>query len=167
MAFLTGYVMPKAYYEKVGADGFEAAPVGSGPYKVDRFERNAFLKLSAHEGYWGGAPAFKSVIIKFVPDASSRVAEIDSGKSQVVFDITYEEFDRLKDEGSGLKGVTTPVSDIAHDLPQRYRAVMTDPNVRHGGGAYSIDKQLLVDRLLRWLRRARSTRLQAPEYVSL
>ena len=35
MGFLTGYVLPKAYYEKVGAEGFETAPIGSGPYKVD------------------------------------------------------------------------------------------------------------------------------------
>ena len=26
MSFLTGYIMPKAYYEKVGAEGFEAEP---------------------------------------------------------------------------------------------------------------------------------------------
>ena len=43
MSFLTGYVMPKAYYESVGADGFETAPVGTGPYMVEKYERNAFL----------------------------------------------------------------------------------------------------------------------------
>ncbi len=31
MAFLTGYVLPKAYYEKVGAEGFEKKPIGTGP----------------------------------------------------------------------------------------------------------------------------------------
>jgi ABC-type transport system substrate-binding protein len=36
MGFLTGYVLPKAYYEEVGAEGFEAAPIGTGPYMVDR-----------------------------------------------------------------------------------------------------------------------------------
>lgn len=160
MAFLTGYVLPKAYYEKVGSDGFEAKPVGSGPYMVDRFERNAFLALKAHEGYWGGAPAFKSVIIKFVPDASSRVAEIDSGKSQVVFDITYEEYDRLR-EKPGLKGVTTPISDIAMIFINDVEP-MTDKNVRLAA-SYAIDKQLLIDRLLRGYGVKIDT-LQAPEY---
>ena len=32
--FLTGYVLPKAYFEKVGPQGFEAKPIGSGPYVV-------------------------------------------------------------------------------------------------------------------------------------
>ena len=48
MSFLTGYVLPKAYYEKVGAEGFEAAPIGTGPYMVEKFERNAFVRLKAN-----------------------------------------------------------------------------------------------------------------------
>ncbi len=162
MAFLTGYVMPKAYYEKVGSDGFEEKPIGSGPYMVERFERNAYLALKAHEGYWGGPAAFKSVIIKFVPDASSRVAEIDSGKSQVVFDITYDEFDRLK-EKPGLKGVTTPISDIAMIFINDVEP-MTDKNVRLAA-SYAIDKQLLIDRLLNGYGVKIDT-LQTPEYAA-
>ncbi|HWT29890.1 MAG TPA: ABC transporter substrate-binding protein [Propylenella sp.] len=160
MGFLTGYVLPKAYYEKVGPQGFEAAPIGSGPYNVVQFEQNAFLKLAAHDGYWGGAPAFKSVIIKFVPDATSRVAEIDSGQSQFVFDIPYEEFDRLK-EKPGLKGVTTPISDIAMIFINDVEP-MTDKNVRLAA-IHAIDKQLLIDRLLRGYGVKIDT-LQTPEY---
>jgi peptide/nickel transport system substrate-binding protein len=160
MGFLTGYVLPKAYYEKVGPEGFEKAPVGSGPYKVVEFQQNAFLKLAAHDGYWGGAPAYKSVIIKFVPDATSRVAEIDSGKSQVAFDIPYEEYDRLKDK-PGLKGTTQPVSDIAMIFLNDVEP-MTDKNVRLAA-IYSIDKQLLIDRLLGGYGVKIDT-LQTPEY---
>ena len=47
MAFLTGYILPKAYYEKVGAEGFEKKPVGAGPYMVDEYQGNAFLRLKA------------------------------------------------------------------------------------------------------------------------
>jgi peptide/nickel transport system substrate-binding protein len=160
MGFLTGYVLPKAYYESVGAEGFEAKPVGSGPYKVEAFERNAFIRLSAHESYWGGAPAYKSVVIKFVPDAASRVAEVESGQSQVAFDIPYEEYDRLK-EKPGLKGVTTPISDIAMIFLNDVEP-MTDKNVRLAA-IYSIDKQLLIDRLLRGYGVKIDT-LQTPEY---
>ena len=64
MAFLTGYVMPKAYYEKVKAEGFEAKPIGTGPYMVDQFERNAFVRLKANPNYWGGKQAFNTVIFR-------------------------------------------------------------------------------------------------------
>ena len=146
MSFLTGYVMPKAYFEKVGAEGFEAKPIGTGPYMVDQFERNAFVRLKANPDYWGGKPAFETVVFKFVPDATSRVAEIESGSSDVTVDVPFEEYDRLKSK-DGLAGVVTPVSDIGmiflnNDGP------MLDKNVRMAA-AMSIDKKAIVDKLLR------------------
>lgn len=162
MGFLTGYVLPKDYYESVGPEGFEEKPVGSGPYTVEEFQRNAFLRLSANEDYWGGAPAYKSVVIKFVPDASSRVAEVESGKSHVAFDIPYEEYDRLR-EKDGLRGATTPVSDIAMIFLNDVEP-MTDRNVRLAA-AHAIDKELLIDRLLNGYGVKIDT-LQAPEYAA-
>lgn len=162
MSFLTGYILPKAYYEKVGAEGFEAAPVGTGPYMVDNFERNAFVRLKANPNYWGDKPAFENVTIKFVTDAASRVAEIESGSSQVTLEIPYEEYDRLI-EKDGLSGTVTPISDIAmiflNDID-----VMKDKNVRQAA-AMSIDKELLVDRLLRGYGIPLDT-LETPEYAA-
>jgi peptide/nickel transport system substrate-binding protein len=162
MAFLTGYVLPKAYYGKVGAEGFEAKPIGTGPYMVEKYERNAFVRLKANPNYWGGKPAFDQVVIKFIPDAASRVAEIESGKSQVTFDVPYEEYDRLKGK-KGLVGVTTPVSDIAMIFLNN-TDVMLDKNVRLAAH-YAIDKKLLVDRLLGGYGVPIDT-LQAPQYAA-
>lgn len=162
MAFLTGYVMPKAYYEKVGAEGFEAAPIGTGPYMVVAFERNAYVRLKANENYWGGAPEFKTVTIKFVTDAASRVAEIESGNSHVTLEMAYEEYDRLKGK-TGLTGVAHPVSDIGMIFLNDIEA-MTDPNVRKAA-AHAIDKQLIIDRLLSGYGVAIDT-LQTPGYAA-
>ena len=162
MSFLTGYVMPKAYYEKVGAEGFEAAPVGTGPYKVDKFERNAFVRLTANEDYWGGAPEFKTVTIKFVTDAASRVAEIESGNAHVTLEVPYEEFDRLKAK-DGIDGVSSPISDIGMIFLNDIDA-MTDPNVRKAA-AHAIDKSLIVERLLSGYGVPIDT-LQTPDYVA-
>jgi peptide/nickel transport system substrate-binding protein len=162
MSFLTGYVMPKAYYEKVGADGFEAAPIGTGPYMVDKFERNAFVRLKANNNYWGGKPEFETVTIKFVTDAASRVAEIESGNSHVTLEIPYEEFDRLKGK-NGLVGIAKPISDIGMIFLNDIE-VMTDPNVRKAA-AHAIDKRLIVDRLLSGYGVPIDT-LQTPDYVA-
>ena len=162
MGFLTGYVLPKAYYEKVGAEGFEAAPIGTGPYMVDKFERNAYLRLKANPDYWGGAPAFETVTLKFVTDASSRVAEIESGASDITLEIPYEEYDRLTAK-DGLEGVTTPVSDIGMIFLNDIE-VMTDKNVRLAA-AHAIDKSLIVDRLLSGYGVPIDT-LQTPEYAA-
>ncbi|MBJ3777839.1 ABC transporter substrate-binding protein [Acuticoccus mangrovi] len=160
MAFLTGYVLPKHYYEEVGPEGFAAHPVGSGPYMVDAFERNAFVRLKANPDYWGGKPAYDEVVIKFVPDATSRVAEVESGASDVAFDMPYEEYDRLK-EKDGLSGVATPISDIAMIFLNDVEP-MLDPNVRKAA-ALAIPKDVLIDRLLSGYGVPIDT-LQTPEY---
>ncbi len=160
MAFLTGYVLPRAYYEKVGAEGFEKKPVGSGPYMVDAFERNAFVRLKANPHYWGGRPAFETVVFKFVTDGSARVAEIESGRSDVTLEIPYEEYDRLRKK-NGLVGVTTPTSNIGMIFITNVPP-MLDPNVRHAM-VMSVDKKLLVQKLLRGYGVPIDT-LEAPQY---
>ena len=158
MYFLTGYVLPKAYYEKVGAAGFEAAPIGTGPYMVDKYERDAFVRLKANANYWGGKPDFDTVTIKFVTDSAARVAEIESGSSHVTLEMPYEEYDRLK---GGMNGYATPVSDIGMIFLNDIE-VMTDPNVRHAA-ASAIDKQAIIDRLLSGYGVAIDT-LETPDY---
>jgi peptide/nickel transport system substrate-binding protein len=137
MYFLTGYVLPKAYYEKVGAEGFEAAPIGTGPYMVEKFERNAFVRLKANPNYWGGKPAFETVTIKFVTDAASP-----RGRSRIR--------QLPRHAGNALRGIRPPEgqgrlpasrADLRHrhDLPQRHRRDAR-PNVRKAA-AHAIDKQ--------------------------
>jgi len=145
MYFLTGFVMPKAYYEKVGAEGFEKAPIGSGPYMVDKFEPNAFVRLKAFPDYWGGKAEFETVTIKFVTDPAARVAEVEGGNAHVTLEIPYEEYDRLKG-GDKLVGTAEPISDIGmifiNDIDP-----MLDANVRKAA-VMAVDKQLIIDRLL-------------------
>ena len=161
MAFLTGYVLPKAYYEKVGQEGFEKKPIGTGPYMVDAYEGNAFLRLKANPSYWGGKPPFETVIFKFVTDATSRAAEIESGSSDVTLEIPYEEFDRLKAK-PGLKGVATPISDIGMIFISNTSPAMLDKNVRLAA-IHAIDKESIIKRLLRGYGVPLAT-LEAPEY---
>ena len=159
MAFLTGYVLPKNYFEKVGPEGFEKKPIGTGPYMVDAYQGNAFLRLKANPKYWGGKPAFETVVFKFVTDATSRVAELESGSSDLTLEIPYEEFDRLKGK-PGLVGVATPISDIGMIFINSDGNL--DKNVRLAAH-HAIDKQSIVKRLLRGYGVPIDT-LEAPEY---
>ena len=160
MYFLTGYVLPKTYYEKVGAAGFDAAPIGTGPYMVEKFERGAYVRLKANANYWGGKPEFETVTIKFVTDAAARVAEVESGNSHVTLEMPYEEYDRLK---GSMNGVAHPISDIGMIFLNDIE-VMLDPNVRHAAVA-AIDKQTIIDRLLSGYGVPIDT-LETPDYIA-
>ena len=62
---------------------------------VEKFERNAFVRLKANPNYWGSEPAFKSVTIKFVPTLLI-VWPKSKAAMHVSVEMPYEEFDRLK-----------------------------------------------------------------------
>ncbi len=145
LSFLGAYLLPPHYYEKVGKAGFEKAPMGSGPYRIERYSRGSFARLKRNPNYWGPAPAFETVVFKFVTDASSRVSEVESGASDLTLDIPYEQYERLRKK-PGLAGVAHPVSDIAmifiNDI-----GPMLDANVRRAA-VHAIDKKAIVDRLL-------------------
>jgi peptide/nickel transport system substrate-binding protein len=162
MAFLTGYVLPKKAYTAAGAEGFEAKPIGSGPYMVEKFERNAYIRLKAFPKYWGPKPAFETVVFKLVPDATSRSAEVESGASDLTLELPFEEFERLA-KMPNLTGVAHPVSDIGMIFITN-RDVMLDKNVRLAM-IQSVDKKAIVDKLMRGYAVVIDT-LEAPQYAA-
>ncbi len=160
MAFLTGYILPKKAYTAAGKDGWEQKPIGSGPYMVEKFERNAYVRLKRFDKYWGPKPAFETVVFKMVPDAGSRVAEIENGGSDLTLDVPYDEYKRLTSK-AGLTGEATAVSDIGMIFISD-REPMLDANVRKAM-AHAIDKKTIVDKLLLGYGTPIDT-LQAPQY---
>ena len=58
MGFLASFVIPRSYFEKLGADDktraeeFGRRPVGSGPYRVVSFTGGITLVLEAFDRYW-------------------------------------------------------------------------------------------------------------------
>jgi len=160
LTFLGIYLLPQKYFEKVGKEGFEKQPIGSGPYTFEQFERGSFLRLKAFKDYWGGPPAFETVIYKFTTDASSRVAEIERGTSDVTMDMPYEEYDRLKQK-PGLAGSCHPVSDVAL-LFLSSNGPFADDNVRKAA-CMAVNKKAIVERIHRGYARVLDT-LLTPEY---
>jgi dipeptide transport system substrate-binding protein len=96
LGFLTVYIIPKAYHEKVGDEGFLAKPIGAGPYKLVDYQRGSRIALEAFDKYWAGAPAIKSVTFQALPEASTRVAAIESGRVDVAVQLPFREAMRLQ-----------------------------------------------------------------------
>jgi peptide/nickel transport system substrate-binding protein len=75
-----GFVVPKAYYERVGGDGFKANPIGAGPYKLIRNTANTELEFEAFVDYWRKTPAVKTMIWKIITDDATRFAALTTGE---------------------------------------------------------------------------------------
>ena len=101
-----GWVVPKKYIEKVGDDGFRKAPIGAGPYKFVSFTPGQELVLEAFEGFWRKTPAVKRLVMKVIPDESTRTAALKRGEIDVAYSIRGELAEGIqKTPGLSLKPV--------------------------------------------------------------
>ena len=80
-----GWIVPKKYFEQVGADGFKRAPVGLGPYKFVSSTPGVELVMEAYEGYWRKMPAVKRIVFKSVPEATTRMAMLKRGEVDLAY----------------------------------------------------------------------------------
>lgn len=111
LAFLSAYILPKAYFEKVGEEEFLKRPIGAGPYKLSDYQRGSRITLEAFEDYWQGAPDLKQVVFEIVPDSSARVAAVESGRADVSVQIPVREITRLE-KNPKLEAKVYPYSEI-------------------------------------------------------
>ncbi|MBI3328636.1 MAG: ABC transporter substrate-binding protein, partial [Nitrospinae bacterium] len=81
------WVVPKAYVEKVGPDGFKKHPVGAGPYKFVRQDPGIAMVVEAYEGYWRMTPAVKRIIFKSVPEDATRLAMLKTGEADIAHNL--------------------------------------------------------------------------------
>ena len=80
-----GWVVPRKYVEKVGEEGFKKAPIGAGPYRFVSVSPGIELVLEAFEGYWRKAPSVKRLILKSVPDETTRAAALKRGEVDIAY----------------------------------------------------------------------------------
>jgi peptide/nickel transport system substrate-binding protein len=81
------WIVPKRYVERVGEDGFKKAPIGAGPYRFVSFNPGVELVLEANEGYWRKTPSVKRLVLRSVPDDTTRLAMLKRGEADVAFSI--------------------------------------------------------------------------------
>jgi peptide/nickel transport system substrate-binding protein len=80
-----GWIVPKKYLEKVGDDGFKQAPVGAGPFKLASMTPGVEIVLEAHEKYWRKTPKVKRIVMKSVPEGSTRLAMLKRGEAHIAY----------------------------------------------------------------------------------
>src|SRR5262245_43422055 len=91
-----GWIVPKAYVEKTGEEGFKKAPIGAGPYKFVSFNPGVELVLEAFEGYWRRMPSVKRLVFKVVPDEATRLAALKRGEVDIAYSLQGEIAEELQ-----------------------------------------------------------------------
>lgn len=76
------------------------AMIGTGPYRFGEYVRGTRTVVNRFDGYWGGRPAFDSVLLRPIPDEAARVAAMLAGDVDVIINVPPADVEQLKRRGN-------------------------------------------------------------------
>ncbi len=133
-----------------GADTnvYKTKPIGAGPYKVVDFRPDDRVVLEAFDQWHGGAPKIKHIIVRIIPDSTTRVLELRRGT--VHFEVNEIPFENVSefDGKSDFKVVKSPGSVY------QYIAInMRDPALSKADVRRAIHHAIDRERIIRDIQR--------------
>ena len=91
---------------KDGAQQFlETNSQGSGPYKVESYNADSEVVLTANDNYGGQAPKYKRVVLRNV-SGETQLSDVQSGQAQVSYDLNADQIKGL--DTNQVKVATQP-----------------------------------------------------------
>ena len=151
---LTAQVMQseKVIREK-GHEWMQENPIGTGPYKLVRWNKKQEHFLQRNDDYWGPKPAFKYVRIRIIPEQATQIAELVSGGVDIIKAVPPDQMDVINKSGQA-RTVTSPILRTAFiQLDQAGRSgpnPMTDKRVRQAVN-YATDIDGIIKHVLNGL----------------
>ncbi len=156
MAALAGHETPivsKKHFEgtDLRANPTANKPIGTGPFKFIEWKRGQYIRFDRNEDYWKeGLPYLDRIVTRFIPDASTRTAAIETGE------VHYAAFNAIPNvdakrlaEIPGIT-VTTKGYEMINPLMMMEINIKVPPfdkkEVRQAV-AYALDRQFIVDNI--------------------
>lgn len=147
-------IVPKAYIEKVGTEGFIANPIGTGPFKfVSAQPGFEDVVLERFEDYYGGSPELTpvgkacagQVVFRVIPEASTRVSALLAGEVDIITNVPQDLIETLS------ANENVQVKTAAGTQPKWIelnvnKAPFDDVNVRKALN-YAVDKELIIEQI--------------------
>ena len=101
LTFLTKFmgIWPAGSREKYGEDYFRLKPegIGTGPGIFEEWRPNDYVSFKRNPNYWqAGLPHWDRLVVKIVPEDSTRVAYLMSGQADIIGAPPPRDFARLK-----------------------------------------------------------------------
>jgi peptide/nickel transport system substrate-binding protein len=132
-------MVPPGYYGDA-SNALDSAPVGSGPYRFVSWERGAEVVLEANPDYWGGAPAIGRVVIRTIPEESTRLAALQAGEVDLIRDLIPEQIEAAP-VAKHTPGLEFPIIRLNNK-----EGVLQDVRLRQAMN-YAVDKEGLAEAL--------------------
>lgn len=123
--------------------------VGTGPYIYEELVDGSHVRFVRNENYWGEAPYYDEVIVKYIPEASARLQALKNGEVDLLYGsalLSWDDYEQALAIPSVQGAVAEADSEIRNLILNASGTALSDLRVREAV-AYAIDKQSLSDGL--------------------
>ncbi len=129
--------------ETGGGDELVEAPVGTGPYALDVWERGSQMVMTRNADYWGDEPAFETVVFRWSEEAAQRLNELQSGTVDGIDNVGTDDFATVEgdDELQLIERDPLNVFYVGFNVAME---PFTDERVRQAVG-HAIDRERIVE----------------------
>ncbi len=148
-------ILPHAYLQRVGADAFSRAPVGTGPFKITRVDGIREIDLDRNDSYFDGPkghPALAHIVIHEVADGSDELAQLISGQADWIWQFDPDEIETIARQPTlqVLRAESMRIGYLQFDAAGRSGAgnPLTNLKVRQAI-AHAIDRVTIARQLVR------------------
>ena len=98
-AFTPFGIQPEEHIATAGADGsILENPIGTGPFKLDTWNRGDSIIMSRNDDYWGDKPAFEKLVVRWNDSGAGRLIELRSGQVDQITNVSPDDFDSVKND---------------------------------------------------------------------
>ncbi|MBV9102978.1 MAG: peptide ABC transporter substrate-binding protein [Candidatus Eremiobacteraeota bacterium] len=123
---------------------FNSHPIGTGPFRLLRWNRGQSVELERFDGYYGGTPKTKRVSIRFIPDEATMIDQLRTGELDVFAEGSVNAYGQLRSLPH-LRIYLVDIHGASNVLINMTRPQFADVRVRRAI-AYAIDKRAIVER---------------------
>jgi peptide/nickel transport system substrate-binding protein len=100
-------------------------PIGTGPYKLVKWNKKQDHLMVRNDDYWGPKPAFKYARVRIIPEQATQIAELISGGVDVIKAVPPDQMDVINKSGQS-RTVSSPILRTA--FLQLDQAARSGPN---------------------------------------
>ncbi len=119
-------------------------PIGTGPFRFDRWVQGDRIELSRYDGYWGPPPALEKVTFRFISDPTAAFAAVMAEDVDVFAGFPApENLPQFAADPRFQVLVGTTEGETILAMNNRVEP-FTDPRVR-AAVAHAIDRQAIID----------------------
>ena len=92
-----GHLVPPKYYSGLSQEDAAIKPVGSGPYRLARWQKGVEMVFEANPDYWkDGAPRVKTVRVVPIKEDGTKVAALLKGEVELINQVPAQYIPKLK-----------------------------------------------------------------------